>query len=107
MTTIDEGQSLVTLINVFDVSPDKADQLIAVLNEATRGVMRTMPGFVSANIHKSLDGARVINYAQWRSKADFEAMRSHPQAGPHMKAAAELAQKFDPTLCEVVAVHSA
>ena len=107
MTTIDEGQSLVTLVNVFDVNPAKADELVALLNEATEGVMRDLPGFVSANIHKSLDGSRVINYAQWRSKEDFEAMRSNSRAGPHMKAAAELAEKFDPTLCEVVAVHSA
>jgi hypothetical protein len=27
-----------------------------------------MPEFVSANIHKSVDGTRVANYAQWRSQ---------------------------------------
>jgi hypothetical protein len=25
----------------------------------------TVPGFISANLHTSLDGTRVINYAQW------------------------------------------
>jgi heme-degrading monooxygenase HmoA len=62
--------------------------------------MRHMPGFVSANIHRSLDGKRVVNYAQWESLEAFEAMRKNPKAGPHMQAAAALAQ-FEPILCEV------
>ena len=67
--------------------------------------MRDMPGFMSANIHKSLDGTRVVNYAQWRSKEDFEAMRANPEAAPHMAKAAELAERFEPVLYEVVSVH--
>ena len=63
--------------------------------------MRHLPGFVSASIHRSFDGAKVVNYAQWRSRADFEAMRQNPEARPHMEAAAALAE-FDPILCEVV-----
>lgn len=30
--------------------------------------MRHIDGFVSANIHASLDGTRAVNYAQWRSE---------------------------------------
>jgi hypothetical protein len=44
---------------------------------------------------------RVVNDAQWESREAFEAMRANPDAVPHMKAAAALAQ-FDPILCEVV-----
>jgi heme-degrading monooxygenase HmoA len=62
--------------------------------------MKHLPGFVSATIHRSLDGAKVVNYAQWRSKEDFAALKSHPAAAAHMKAAAALAS-FDPILCEV------
>ncbi len=107
MTTIDERQTLVTLINVFTVRPENADQLIALLDQATVEVMTRQPGFISANFHKSLDGMRVINYAQWRSKTDFDAMLANPEAGPHMKAAADLAEGFEPTLCKVVSVHGA
>jgi hypothetical protein len=57
-------------------------------------------GFVSASIHKSVDNTRVVNYAQWRTKDDFDAMRTNPEAIPHMKAAAALAS-FDPIACEV------
>ena len=63
--------------------------------------MRHLPGFISASIHRSLDGTKVINYAQWRSQADFAAMTNNPKAQPHMQAAAALAS-FEPIICEVV-----
>lgn len=100
MSTIKKDPSILTLINVFTVAPEKQQELVDLLVEATEKTMRHLPGFISANIHRSLDGKKVVNYAQWKSKADFEAMRSNPQAGPHMKAAAALAE-FDPILCEV------
>ena len=100
MATIDQRDRVFTLINVFTVEPDKQDTLVNLLVEATNTTMRHLPGFVSASIHKSLDHARVVNYAQWRSKDDFDAMRTNPEAIPHMKAAASLAS-FDPIACEV------
>ena len=68
--------------------------------------MQHLPGFISANIHRSHDGRRVVNYAQWRSRTDFETMLRNPEAQPHMARAAELAD-FDPILCEVISVHHA
>jgi hypothetical protein len=47
--------------------------------------MRHIPGFVSATIHKSADGIRVANYAQWRRAEDFQAMLRDPRAVEHMK----------------------
>jgi len=63
--------------------------------------MNGMPGFVSANLHESLDGTKVVNYAQWRSKEDFEAMFQNPEAAAHMGEAAKIAEKFEPHLYEV------
>ena len=63
-----------------------------------------MPGFISANIHRSVDGVRVTNYAQWRSRADLEAMLRHPAAMPHLREATELATNVDPHVYEVAAV---
>ena len=76
-----------------------------MLNEATEKTMRRIPGFISANIHKSLDGVRVVNYAQWRSKEDFEAMFNNPQATEHMKAITAVASN-DAHLYEVSEVHA-
>jgi quinol monooxygenase YgiN len=100
MTTI-ERRPLLTLINVFTVDPGQQQELVALLTDATEQTMKHLAGFISANIHRSLDGAKVVNYAQWESKEAFEAMRANPAAIPHMKAAAALA-KFDPIMCEVV-----
>jgi quinol monooxygenase YgiN len=101
MTTIEKRRPLLTLINVFTVDPGHQDQLVTLLTDATETTMKRLPGFISANIHRSLDGSKVVNYAQWESKAAFDAMRANPEAAPHMKAAAALA-KFDPIACEVV-----
>ena len=102
MTTIRKDRPLVTLVNVFTVEPARQQELVALLIEATQTGMRHVPGFISANIHRSLDGKKVVNYAQWRSAEDFEAMMQNPSAKPHMEKAAALAVKFEPALYEVV-----
>lgn len=106
MTQIVEGLSPVVLINVFTVVPERQDELVGLLVEATETTVRHIPGFISANIHKSLDGTRVTNYAQWRSKEDFEAMLKNPEAVRHMGPIRTIAT-HDPHLYEVVAVHQA
>jgi quinol monooxygenase YgiN len=95
-TTINTDQHIATLINVFTVNPDSQPQLIDLLHDAATQVIRHRPGFISANIHASLDGARVVNYAQWRSREDFENMLADPTAGEHLKAITALAAT-DPT----------
>ncbi len=105
MSEIKSDGSAIALINTFFVAPENAERLVAMLDEATQKVMRGIPGFISANIHKSLDGTRVVNYAQWRSKEDFDAMRANPAAIPHMKEIGALAERFEPILYIVVSVH--
>jgi len=99
--TVIEKRPLLTLINVFTVDPAHQNELVNLLTDATEQTMKHLPGFISANIHRSLDGGKVVNYAQWESKSAFEAMRANPEAVPHMKAAAALA-RFEPIFCEVV-----
>jgi quinol monooxygenase YgiN len=101
---IAKGASPITLINVFSVKPEQQDQLVRMLNEAAETTMRRFPGFVSASIHKSLDGTRVVNYAQWRSREDFEAMFSNPRAKEHINAIKAVASP-DARLYEVSDVH--
>jgi hypothetical protein len=101
MITISQDNQVVTLINVFTVEPQNQQRLVEMLVEATERTMKGLPGFVSATIHKSLDGVRVANYAQWRSSEDFEAMLKNPEATAHMKPIMEIAQ-FDAHLYKVV-----
>jgi quinol monooxygenase YgiN len=97
----------ITLINVFTVVPEKQDHLVGMLVRATDEFMRHQPGFVSASIHKSIDGTRVTNYAQWRSQADFDTMLKNEAARAHMNQAAAVAVKFEPVLYTVASVHAA
>jgi hypothetical protein len=101
MVTITEDSDIVTLINVFTVAPEDQRRLVDVLVEATRAVMRNKEGFIPANIHRSLDGTRVTNYAQWLTKEAFEAMLGDREAGEHMGEAARIAESFEPHLYEV------
>jgi heme-degrading monooxygenase HmoA len=101
MVQIDSENKDVTLINVFTVIPENQQKLVDMLLEATEKTMRHIPGFVSASIHKSKDGTRVANYAQWRRAEDFEAMLRDPKAAEHMKPIQQIAT-FDANLYEVV-----
>ena len=107
MTQISQNNDVVTLINVFTVEPENQQRLLDLLVGATESVMNKLPGFVSANLHKSLDGTRVVNYAQWRSREAFEAMLDNPKAAVHMKEAEKIAEKFEPHLYEVSFIDEA
>ncbi len=101
MTTISEDNKVVTLINVFTVEPENQQKLVDMLVEAPQKTMKNIPGFISANIHKSADGTHVTNYAQWRSEEDYAAMLKNPKAVEHMKPITEIAT-FDAHTYEVV-----
>jgi heme-degrading monooxygenase HmoA len=107
MTTIQPHSPYATLINVFTVAPERARELAELLRVATDEVMVDLPGFISANIHLSTDGSRVVNYAQWNSAEAFQTMMQHPAAREHMDKCAEVATSFDPRLYTVESVHSA
>jgi quinol monooxygenase YgiN len=68
MITADTG--IITQINVFTVPEGGQQALIDLLAEAAQAC-RAVPGWVSASLHRSLDGTRVVNYAQ---ASDHEAM---------------------------------
>lgn len=105
MTTIDTDGRYATLINVFTVAPERQQELVDLLVEATEKVIRHVDGFVSATIHASTDGVRVTNYAQWRDEAAFQAMLADPVAREHMSQASDVATSFEPHLYTVVSGH--
>ena len=100
LTKISKDANLVTLINVFSVEPENQQLLVDLLVEATEEVMHKLPGFISANVHKSLDGKWVTNYAQWRSVEDFRGIFQNPAALSHMPAIGKIA-KSEPVLYQV------
>jgi quinol monooxygenase YgiN len=101
MTTISPSRKLVTLINVFTVEPANQERLLDLLVRATETSVRHTPGFISASLHRGLDGTKVTMYAQWRSVEDYEAMRRNPAPLPYLQQALAIAM-FDPGMYEVV-----
>jgi quinol monooxygenase YgiN len=68
--------------------------------------MKRQPGFLSATIHKSLDGTTVVNYAQWQSRAAFEAIWTNPEVSAHLKPFHQLATHIEPHLYEVCYIET-
>lgn len=101
MPTIPPASSYLTLINVFSVNPARQQKLITLLKRATEEGVCKQPGFISAILHKSIDGTRVAMYAQWRSRQDYENMRSNKEAAPFLEEALTMAS-FEPGMYEVV-----
>ncbi|HYB36561.1 MAG TPA: antibiotic biosynthesis monooxygenase family protein [Mycobacterium sp.] len=67
MTTYDEGP--ITLINVFEVEPEKLDAFIASWRERAE-LMSRQPGFRSLRLHRALSPDsrfQAVNVAQWES----------------------------------------
>jgi hypothetical protein len=71
-------------VNVFTVEPERQAALVDLLADATIAVINRFPGYVSANIHRSLDGTKVVNYAQWCRVEDYEALLADPVAQQHI-----------------------
>jgi quinol monooxygenase YgiN len=91
----------VTLINIFNVQPGEQQRLIDLLTRATENSVQNAPGFISARLHRSIDGTKVAMYAQWRSSKYYEAMRADPAPLPYLNEALKIAT-FEPGMYEVV-----
>ena len=78
MATLSLDNSLTTVIIIFNVKPERQQELIDKIKEFTETV-KIQPGFVSANLHKSIDGVKVANYVQWKSLEDYEAFLNNPE----------------------------
>jgi quinol monooxygenase YgiN len=86
---------MIVLINVFTVDPANQQRLVDILTKATDVFVRQAKGFISATLHRSIDGVKVTMYAQWQSVAEYQAMREDPAPRP-------LFAEFEPGAYEVV-----
>jgi quinol monooxygenase YgiN len=102
MPEISTANNYLTLINVFKVDPANQQKLVELLTLATDGSVKNITGFISASLHKSIDGTKVTMYAQWRSVEDYQNMRNNPTASPYLEQALQIAT-FEPGMYEVVA----
>lgn len=71
MPIITSNVGIITQINVFTVPEGQQQELVDYLVRAAH-VAREVDGWLSVSLHRSLDGTRVVNYAQ---SADRHAAR--------------------------------
>jgi hypothetical protein len=76
MPIIRANAGVITQINVFTV-PEGGQQLLIDLLQEAAVSCRTVPGWMSASLHRSLDGRRVVNYAQARDEAAMRRVFEH------------------------------
>lgn len=107
IAAIEAHAPCLTLINVYEVEPDKQADLANALSETTLSAIRHQPGFISVCIHSSLDGSKVVNYAQWASKEHLDSFMKKPETQEQLKRFAALARSVAPSLYTVDAVHGA
>ena len=91
----------VTLINVFTVDPVNQQEVLDLLARVTATSVRYAPGFISAVLHRSLDGTKVTMYAQWTSREAYEGMRNDSATRHYFERALAIA-RFEPGMYEVV-----
>jgi heme-degrading monooxygenase HmoA len=96
------GQPVLAFINVLTTQPDQQAELVARITAAAE-LMRRLPGFLHAAIHRGLDGRRAVIYARWESVAAFAAVRKDPELATALAGIGALAQ-LDPVVCEVASV---
>lgn len=101
MIDISVESNYITLINVFTVDPANQQKLVNLLTLATEESVIKITGFISASLHKSLDGTKVTMYAQWKSAEDYQNMRNNPSASPYLQEALKIAS-FEPGMYQVV-----
>lgn len=79
MPTIAKHNEVITVIFSFATEPARQQELIDLLIDSLEITTKHQPGFVSASLHKSLDGMRVFNYAQWRTQSEYKTFAQNPE----------------------------
>jgi len=90
-----------TFINVFTLhDPGNQQKLIDIMSALMAGPGKSVPGFISSALHRSLDGTKVVVYSQWSSKEAGESLKDIDELRPYAKQWMELST-MTPVIYEV------
>jgi quinol monooxygenase YgiN len=103
MPEIIKDPNYATFINTFRCEPANQDEVVRINMDIVDQVASKLPGFVSATIHRSVDGTRVINYLQWESADALDAMQKSAEFQAIARRFAGIIE-FDPHECKVIHV---
>ena len=91
LTTLDPNSAIVTTINTYTVTPERAEEVLEYLIRSANETVRYVPGFLSFNFHLSLDRTQIVNYGQWESREAVAAARENPKIVALMSETAKVA----------------
>ena len=81
----------VILVNLLKAKPGKQDALIALLQQSTETVIRTLKGWKTTRLIAAEDGSGVVIYSEWETPAAVAAMQSDPRMQAYYPKVGELA----------------
>jgi hypothetical protein len=79
MAEIVAGAGYATFINTFGCEPSDQDEVVRINVDIVDQVASTFPGFISATVHRSTDGTRVIGSSH--TSATSSTFRTAPETG--------------------------
>ena len=103
MPAIVSGAGYATFINTFRCEPSDQEEVVRINVDIIERVASKFPGFISASVHRSVDGTLVVNYLQWQSAEHLAAMQSSSEFQAIARRFAGLIQ-FEPHQYEVAHV---
>ena len=71
-STIQVQTDILTVVNVLMPKPEEQEKVVNLLQKGMTDTMQHQPGFISANIHKSLDSSHILVYAQWKDSQSLQ-----------------------------------
>lgn len=101
LTVLDSRGGYVTIINTDAVATERAEELLDSLVRSSLSTIRYVPGFVSANLHVSLDRTQIVNYAQWKNQEAIAAARESSKVAALIREQRQIATSFTPIIYEL------
>jgi heme-degrading monooxygenase HmoA len=72
-------QGLYIQISRYELQNGKSSDLAKKVETHLKDWIIECEGFVSSNLHVSVDGKKMVNYSQWRSLEAFKGYIDHPK----------------------------
>ena len=95
MPVIEKDASVLTVAVAIEVEPERQRAFLDRVGRMIEDFTRHQPGLVSTSIHASEDGTRLLNYAQWRSREDYDRFRENPEAKSHVEDLMAIASRME------------
>ena len=64
--------NLLTVINIMKPSAEDKSNVLILLKEGIDETMSKQQGYISSNVHSSMDNGYIINYSQWETDEDLQ-----------------------------------